>query len=104
MPGRIARRVLAPTLATAVAGSGVAVAVNLATEWKTNAWAWLAVVVATVLVAAAALWLDRRQAASAGSSEQAAGQSVEQSFIGGDNIQIGRARDVNLGRRRDTKK
>jgi hypothetical protein len=95
--------VVVPTVAWAVLTSATAVAVNLATEWKSNPWAWLAVAVTTALVASVALWLDRRQAA-AGSSENGGGQSVSHSTIGQDNIQIGRARDVNLEHRRDPKK
>ncbi len=103
MVGR-AGRVVAPTVATGVVASLTMVVVNFATEFKTNPWWWLGVVVATGLVAAAALWLDHRSAARPGSPEDAGGQVVNRSRIEGDNVQIGRARDVNLGRRRDPKK
>lgn len=52
---------MAPTIATVLLASAAAVAINLATEWKTNLWAWLVVGVITVLAAAVAVWLDRRQ-------------------------------------------
>lgn len=102
MAGSAVRRVVAPTVATAVVTSGAAVAINLATEWKTNPWAWVAVVVATALVAVAAMWLGRRHTAAAESAaeETGGGVSVSHSTIGRDNIQIGRARDVNIGRDR----
>jgi hypothetical protein len=57
-------RIVAPTLATAVVTSGLAVAVNLATEWKTEVWAWLVVAGLTVLSFVATLWLYRRQTQS----------------------------------------
>jgi hypothetical protein len=63
--GRGSWRVAVLAAATAVSGSAVAVAVNLATEFKTNFWAWVAVVVATALVAAVAMWLDHRRNAEA---------------------------------------
>lgn len=55
-------RTVAPTVATALVGSAVAVVVNLATEWKTNWWAWLAVVVLTVLSGGVSVLLYRQQA------------------------------------------
>jgi hypothetical protein len=53
-------RVLAPITATALVGSATNVAVNLATEWKTNWWAWLGVVTLTVISIPISLWLDQR--------------------------------------------
>jgi hypothetical protein len=53
-------RVLAPITTTAVVGSATNVAVNLATEWKTNWWAWLLVVTLTVISIPVSLWLDQR--------------------------------------------
>jgi hypothetical protein len=55
-------RVVVPTVAVAVSTSLVAVAVNLATQWQDNLWAWLAVGVLTVIVAVVSVWLTRRQA------------------------------------------
>lgn len=56
--GRPVRRTL--IVISVVLTSAAAVAINLATDWKTNPWAWLAVVVVTMLAAVVALWLDRR--------------------------------------------
>lgn len=106
MAGRALRRVVAPTAATAAVTSVTAVTINFATEWQSNLWAWLAVAVATALVAAVALWRDHRSTDAAGPSdgEGAGGQVVHRARIDGDNIQIGRARDVNIDRRCDQKK
>ncbi|MDQ2881623.1 MAG: hypothetical protein M3Y48_10435 [Actinomycetota bacterium] len=46
------------TVAAVVLGAVAAVTTNLATDRKTNLWAWLVVVVVTVLAALVALWLD----------------------------------------------
>jgi hypothetical protein len=59
--GRAVTRVVAATVATVMLTSAAAVAINFATEWKTNLWAWLMVGVITVLAAAVAVWLNRRQ-------------------------------------------
>ena len=49
MPRRSpASRVVAPILVTAITSSMIAVALNLATEWKSDFWAWLAVGVLTL--------------------------------------------------------
>ena len=53
-------RVLAPITATALVGSATNVVVNLATEWKTNWWAWLGVFTLTVISIPVSLWLDQR--------------------------------------------
>jgi hypothetical protein len=97
--GRVVRRVVAPTVATAVAGSLVAVALSLATEWKSNPWAWLAVVVTTALVAAATLWLDRRQGDPPEPERPSGGQVVTNSTIHGPNFQVGG--DVSINRDRE---
>jgi hypothetical protein len=55
-------RVVVPTVVVAVSTSLVGVAVNLATQWQDNLWAWLAVGVLTVIVAVVSVWLTRRQA------------------------------------------
>ncbi len=68
-------RIVAPTAAFVAVGSAVAAAVNLATEWKTSWWAWLAVVALTVISGGVSLWLYRRQA-HANSSLGAGGVSV----------------------------
>lgn len=52
-----------PTVATAVAGSVVAVVINLATEWKRDPLAWLAVALFTGISAVIALWLDHHRQA-----------------------------------------
>lgn len=52
-------RIAVPTLITAVVTSALAVVINLATDWKGNSWAWLAVVVLTLLSAGASYWLSR---------------------------------------------
>lgn len=103
MAGRAVRRVVAPTVAAAVISSVAAVAINFASEWKSNLSAWLVVAVATALVAAVALWLDRRSSLVEGSSDEGGGygQVVDHARIDGDNIQIGRARNVSIDRRRD---
>ena len=53
-------RVLRRITATAVLGSATNVVVNLATEWKTNWWAWLGVVTLTVISIPVSLWLNQR--------------------------------------------
>lgn len=102
MAGRAVRRVVAPTVVTAVVMSATAVVINFATEWTSSLWAWLAVALMTALVAAAALWSEHRHATAAGASAEdtASGQSVCHATIKRDNIQIGRARDVNIDRDR----
>lgn len=100
MEGRSVRRVVAPTLVCAVLTSMVAVVVNLATEWKSNPWAWLAVAVTTVLVAVAALWLEHRRGGFPAESERPAHrQVVENSTIYGSNFQVGG--DVSIDRDRE---
>jgi hypothetical protein len=46
-------------LAAAVVASAVGVSINVATDLKTNGWAWVAVVVLTVAVAGVAVWTQR---------------------------------------------
>lgn len=100
MVGRAVRRVVAPTLVSAVLTSMVAVVVNLATEWKSNPWAWLAVGVTTVLVAVAALWLEHRRGGLPAESERSAHrQVVKNSTIYGSNFQVGG--DVSINRDRE---
>ncbi len=53
-------RVLGRITMAALVGSATNVAVNLATEWKTNWWAWLGVVTLTVISIPVSLWLDQR--------------------------------------------
>jgi len=51
------------------------------------------------------VWRDRRSSAAGPSDDEGAGgQVVDHSRIDGDNIQIGRAHYVHIGRRRDQKK
>lgn len=79
-----------PPVVTAFAGTGVAVWVNLATQWKNNLWAWVAVAALTAVVAAVAVLLERRRAAESGGSvegEGTSGPSVTHSHIGRDNTQ-----------------
>jgi hypothetical protein len=45
------RRVIITTVLTTVIGSAIAITINLATDWKTNLWAWLGVVGLTALLA-----------------------------------------------------
>jgi hypothetical protein len=59
--GSIVSRIVTPTAATAVTTSAIAVVINLATEWKTNLLAWLAVGVLTILSSLISLWFYRRQ-------------------------------------------
>jgi ABC-type arginine/histidine transport system permease subunit len=100
--GRVVWRVVAPTVSSAVVGSAVAVSVNLATEWKNNLWAWLAVLVFTVISGGVALWLEYRHT---GDTSRPAREGprlvVNDAVIGGDNIQIGSAGgDVDIDRAR----
>ncbi|MDQ3054544.1 MAG: hypothetical protein M3R66_12255 [Actinomycetota bacterium] len=105
MARRALRGVVVPAAATAVVMSVTAVVINLATEWKWNFWAWVAVAAATALVAGVTVWRDRRSSAAGPSDDEGAGgQVVDHSRIDGDNIQIGRAHYVHIGRRRDQKK
>ncbi len=78
MPQRSAAgRVVAPIIVTAITTSGVAIALNLATEWKTNFWAWLAVGVLTVTSGVVAVWLYRRQTSTAAESSHRVGVGNE---------------------------
>jgi hypothetical protein len=87
MVGRVVRQVVTPTLVWAVLTSTVAVAVNLATEWKSNPWAWFVVAVTTALVAVAALWLEHQQGDPPAESERPAHrQMVKNSTIHGSNF------------------
>ncbi len=79
---------MTPPFVVALATSGLGVAINLATEWKTNLWAWAAVVVITLLSAGVTLWLTRRQLDQ--EARKSRGLVVESAHIGRDNIQIGR--------------
>ncbi len=79
---------MTPPFVVALATSGLGVAINLATEWKTNLWAWAAVVVITLLSAGVTLWLTRRQLDQ--EAWKSRGLVVESAHIGRDNIQIGR--------------
>lgn len=83
MAGGLGWRVAAPTIATAAVSSGVAIVINLATEWKTNIWAWAAVAALTLVAAALSLWLARRPDASAPPGVSMSGS------VGRDNIQLG---------------
>lgn len=71
-------RVVVPTLVVAAVSSGLAVVINLATEWKTNPWAWVGVVVLTLAAAGVSLWSSR----SLGADAPAGGTHVERSVIG----------------------
>ncbi|HEX2300200.1 MAG TPA: hypothetical protein VHH34_17100 [Pseudonocardiaceae bacterium] len=78
-------------LVTTTLTCGIAIVVNLATEWKTNGWAWLTVGVLTLMSAATSLWLLRRQNASS----EGTGRSAQ----GGIDVTMGRrweARNVRL--------
>lgn len=60
-PGQTLSRVILPTAATAVMTTGLAVAVNYATGGDHSVWTWVAVVVLTVGVFAASLWVQSGQ-------------------------------------------
>ena len=83
MASGVSWRVAVPAVATAVVGSGAAIVINLATEWKSSVWAWMAVAVLTMLAAGLSLWLAR------GSSTVAAPGVSQTGLVGRDNIQIG---------------
>lgn len=89
--GASGARMVWPTVATTVVTCGIAVVVNLATDWKTNGWAWLTVGVLTLMSAATSLWLLRRQ----NTSTEGASRSAQ----GGIDVTMGRrweARNVRL--------
>jgi len=90
--GSVARRVIAPTVATAVVTSGIAIVINLATDWKTNPWAWLAVVVLTAATAGVALWLNKAQEPPAPASldRSVTGDVSNSTVITGDGNQVQR--------------
>jgi hypothetical protein len=92
--------VLISAASTALASSAIAIAVNLATEWKTNMVAWIAVAVLTLVATGIATWTQLRQTASDTDSRSDTHLSVENSVIGRDNVQIGRANDVNINGKR----
>jgi hypothetical protein len=96
MAGGSGWRVVVPTVATAVVSSAVAIVVNLATEWKTNPWAWVGVGMLTLVAAVLAVWLACRHGADA---PVPPGVSMSGS-VGRDNVQIGQARDVTIDRDR----
>ncbi|WP_431957989.1 hypothetical protein [Nocardia lijiangensis] len=71
--GQTLLRVVLPTAVTAVLTTGLAVAVNYATGGDHSVWAWVAVVVLTVGVFAASLWVQRGQSTPATDRELAIG-------------------------------
>ncbi|GLY50083.1 hypothetical protein [Lentzea sp. NBRC 102530] len=73
--GSATRRVITPTIAMAVVLSGTAITINLATDWKTNLWAWLGVFALTAATAAVSYWLYKAQ-------DQSQPPSVERSVTG----------------------
>ncbi|MBV9314276.1 MAG: hypothetical protein JO100_11205 [Pseudonocardia sp.] len=88
MSARLGWRVAVPTAATAVVGSGVAVVINLATEWKTNPWAWIVVGVLTLLAMVLALWLASGPDQGEGVGAEASSVSMS-GTVRRDNIQFG---------------
>lgn len=60
-----ARQTVGLSLTTAILGSVTAVVINLATEWKYNLWAWLAVGVLTTLTTVVSVWQGRQGASDA---------------------------------------
>lgn len=82
-------RRLVVTLASAVITSGVAVAVNLATNWMNNVWAWSAAAAFTVAAAGAAYVFNREKPNHSEASSLPIHQSVNDSSVAGSVIQIG---------------
>lgn len=74
-------RVVVLTAGIALVSSALAVMVNLATEWKTSGWAWLAVAALT-MISGGLSWRHQRQART-GSSQGVEGVSA------GGNVHIG---------------
>ncbi|MFC9898384.1 hypothetical protein ACFVMC_32235 [Nocardia sp. NPDC127579] len=58
-------RIAAPTAATALVSTGLAIVVNLATGSIDSVWLWLAVAALTALSFGVSLWLHSRQPAAA---------------------------------------
>ncbi|MEU1548966.1 hypothetical protein [Nocardia sp. NPDC005745] len=73
MSGQTLSRVALPTAATAATSTALAAAVNYATGSDHSAWTWVAVVVLTVGVFAASLWVQRGQSTPPPESEPAVG-------------------------------
>lgn len=84
--GSLNSRVVVPTAIAAIVGTGINVAVNVATNWKTNPWAWLAVAALTVISWAVSLWLYRNRQAT--DSPSASVQEVRRSTVDGDVTQV----------------
>jgi hypothetical protein len=96
-------RLMKVILGLLLAGAG-AWGVFLASQGLDKADKWSSVVglfVATLLGVAGLVlgWLGLRQSGGGTRSVAGGGQLISDSTIGGDNINIGRARDVNLHRR-----
>jgi len=77
----VSARVGVPTLAATLLTTAVAVAVNVATEWKTAPWAWVAVAVMTVASAAVSVWLHRRTQAAAAPTGRPPAASAPESTV-----------------------
>lgn len=75
------RKVAVPTAATAVVTSGLAVAVNVATDGGA-VWAWVAVAVLTAAAFAASLWLQLAAQPPAPAAESVGGIDVEDAHAG----------------------
>lgn len=75
--GPVTTRVVAPTMAAAATTSAIAVVVNLATEWKTNPWAWIAVGAFTLISAAVSLWLYHRSGGQPSTGDQLGAGAVK---------------------------
>ncbi|GAA1867402.1 hypothetical protein [Asanoa iriomotensis] len=96
-------RLVKMVLGVLLAGAG-GWGIFLATQGLDKADKWSSVVglfVSAALGVAGLVigWLGLRQAGGGTRSVQGGGQLISDSTIGGDNINIGRARDVNLHRR-----
>lgn len=93
-----AARVGAPIAATSAVAAGLAIAVNLATEWKADPWTWVAVAVLTALSAVVSLWLHRRSSETGpgpGSGpEPGSGSTVSNTITGNVSGQTVQARDI----------
>lgn len=64
--GSAVRRVAAPTVASGITTTALAIMINIATDGRYGVWAWVAVGVLTLVTLVLTLWLNSRQDPSPG--------------------------------------
>jgi len=96
MAGSLVRRVVVPTAVAALASSCLAIAINLATAFPTEAWLWLVVAGLTTVTFLTSLWLQHRAAGAttSASTPTPGAQTVDNSRVTGSLHQISHVRGI----------